>query len=105
MPSNLTFFDIANELKSKLNFFLEKLYIFAKVEDTKDKTNNIVTEAEISAQSKMVERTLAERERQISSEKTPQKDIKKAKDLTRQDMYTALIKGKRNDKAKNSFTK
>lgn len=105
MPSSHTFFSIANELKQKLNFVLEKLYIFSRVKDVQDKTNAIVTKAEISAQSEMLGQTLAEREKQLAKNLNSQKDIRQAKDLTRQDMYTTLIKGKRDNKAKNSFTK
>ena len=102
MPLNNSFREISGSLKAKVDFFLNKLYIFSKVKDVSSKVNNIVTEAEISAQSEMIKRTLAEREARIAEELSPQRDIRQAKDWTRQNMYTTLMKEKRTDKVKKS---
>ncbi|MDR1988230.1 MAG: hypothetical protein LBQ24_05915 [Candidatus Peribacteria bacterium] len=108
MPSSNTFQEISDSLKLKVSYFLNKLYIFSKVRDVQSDVNNIVTKAEISAQNEMVKRTLAEREAKIAKELRPQQDIRQVKDLTRQDLHSTLIKGRRSEKAKNdanAFTK
>jgi hypothetical protein len=108
MPLNNSFREISGSLKARVKYFLNKLYIFSRVKDVSSKVNNIVSKAEISAQSEMVRRTLAEREARIAKELRPQRDIRQAKDWTRQNVHTALIKGEKNDKARNkmnAFTK
>jgi hypothetical protein len=108
MPSNRYLQEIINRLKSSVEYFLEKLYLFEKSKSIKSRVNDIVAEGDIYAQTEMVKRTLAEREKQIAEKLRSGKEIRQAKDLTRQDLYTTLIKGKRNNKAKNNtnaFTK
>ena len=92
MLASNSFREISGSLKAKVDFFLNKLYIFSKVKDVSSKVNNIVTEAEISAQSEMIKRTLAERETKIAEELRPQRDIRQAKDWSRQGVYRALRK-------------
>jgi hypothetical protein len=99
VSSSNSFQKISDSLKSKVSYFLEKLYIFSRVKDVQSNVNKIVTKAEISAQTEMVQRTLAEREAKLARELRPQKDIRQAKDLTRQDVHSTLITGKRREKA------
>jgi hypothetical protein len=93
---------MGNSLRVRLELIMKKLCLSSKVNDVKFDVNKVVTEAEISAQSEMVKRTLAEREEKIKEGLRPQNDIRQAKDLTRQDLYAMLIKGRRNDRAKNN---
>ena len=100
------FEDISNGFKFRLSYFLEKLYIFSKVKDTKSKANEILTEAEITAQSEMIKRTLTERQKKIDNDLTPQNNMRQAKDLTRQGVYKTLANRKNKEKSKgNTFIK
>jgi hypothetical protein len=90
------FGNVVSELKSRVNFVLEKLYIFSRVKDIKSKANSIVTEAEISAQSEMVKRTLAERERKIVAGLSSQREVREVKEQVRQGVYRGL-KGRKSE--------
>lgn len=93
----------ADKIKSKVEYLLKKLYILSPLKKVQSETNRIVTEAEISRQTEILERTLRERENRIMHEQSSKNNIKQRKDVVRQNVYTTLKE--RSKKSTNNFTK
>ncbi len=97
---------IQNTINRARNHFANEVHyvmtenVVSQVEaQTKKKTNDHITEAEINHQKGMINRTLREREDRLDKELKPERDIQKAKDITREELYKTL-RQKQKDKEK-----
>lgn len=91
-----------NHFFFKVNHVLTENDVSRLVEKTKSKSQGIAQEAEIDSQVEMIKQTLEKREHELNEQLQAQRDVQKAKDLTREGVYTAL-RGKKSKE--NTFTK
>ncbi|MDR0614855.1 MAG: hypothetical protein LBF82_02725 [Lactobacillales bacterium] len=90
---------VKNFFRSKVDKTMNIYNVANQIEEVKTKSNNIVSDAEIANQTEIIKRVLKVRQEEIDKKLQAQKNVRQVKDLTRQGIYTTLIK--KNEKEKN----
>jgi hypothetical protein len=89
-----------NLFRTKVDSALKENDLPTQVRKVEMKSSAIVSEAEITKQTEIVNKVLAERQKKLDYEAQHLKDIKQVKDITRVNTYRTLATGETNEQAR-----